>query len=281
MEESRREFLRLAGSGVAAVLVPNVPHAMLLQTHGMPYPMLPFDLGIASYTFRSFTLDETIAMTKRLGVRKLTLKEMHLPLKSTDREIGVAREKIAAAGLELDGVGVIYMKTEEDIRRAFAYAEKAGARTIVGAPDVPLLPNVERFVRETDIILAIHNHGPTDTRYPTPESAYRSIETMDKRMGLCIDVGHTQRHGLDPSAEVERFIDRIYDIHVKDVDRSDASGKTVEVGRGVIDIPKLVRTLAKQKYSHTLHLEFEKGQKDPLAGTAESLGYIRGVMSTL
>ena len=58
-------------------------------------------------------------------------------------------------------------------------------------------------------------------------------------MGLCIDVGHTQRLGLDPAHEVERFSDRLLDIHMKDVSSADAGGKEVEIGRGVIDIPKL------------------------------------------
>ena len=152
---------------------------------------------------------------------------------------------------------------------------------MVGVPDAPLLSIAERYVKETDIMLAIHNHGPTDLRYPTPESAYAAIAKMDKRMGLCIDVGHTQRHGLDPSIEVERFFDRLFDVHIKDVDLAEAKGTTVEMGRGVIDIPKLFKTLIRLNYSRTLHFEFEKDQKDPLPGVAESVGYARGVLAAL
>ena len=104
---------------------------------------------------------------------------------------------------------------------------------------------------------------------------------MDKRMGLCIDVGHTQRLGLDPSSEVERFFDRLLDVHIKDVSSADAKGSTVEIGRGVIDTPKLLRTLAKLKYAGTLHFEHEKDQKDSLPGVAESVGYVRGVVAML
>jgi inosose dehydratase len=100
-------------------------------------------------------------------------------------------------------------------------------------------------------------------------------------MGLCIDVGHTQRLGLDPSSEVERFFDRLLDVHIKDVSSADAKGSTVEIGRGVIDTPKLLRTLAKLKYSATVHFEHEKDQKDPLPGAAESVGYVRGVLVAL
>jgi sugar phosphate isomerase/epimerase len=148
-------------------------------------------------------------------------------------------------------------------------------------PQPPLLELAEKKAKETDILLAIHNHGPTDQRYPSPESAYKLIAKMDKRMGLCIDVGHTQRLGLDPSVEIERFFDRLYDVHFKDVSSADAKGTTVECGRGVIDIPKSLKTLARLKYSRTLHFEHEKDQKDSLPGVAESIGYVRGVLATL
>ena len=55
----------------------------------------------------------------------------------------------------------------------------------------------------------------------------------------------------------------------------------MEIGRGVIDIPKLLGTLIRLRYSGTLHVEFEKDENDPLAGVAESVGYLRGVLAAL
>jgi sugar phosphate isomerase/epimerase len=156
-----------------------------------------------------------------------------------------------------------------------------GLKILVGVPDQALLVVAEDAVKETDIALAIHNHGPTDNRFPSPESAYRLIAAMDKRMGLCIDVGHTQRLGLDPAVEAERFFDRLLDVHIKDVSAADASGTTVEIGRGIIDIPGLLKTLARLNFTRTLHVEFEKDEKDPLPGVAESVGYLRGVLDGL
>jgi sugar phosphate isomerase/epimerase len=173
------------------------------------------------------------------------------------------------------------MKSEEEVRKGFAYAHAVGIKMLVGVPDPSLLGLAEELVKETDIVLAIHNHGPTDERYPSPESAYSLVESMDPRMGLCIDVGHTQRLGIDPAKEIEQFSDRVFDIHIKDVTSADAAGTTVEMGRGVIDIPAIVRTLRDIDYRRTVHFEFEKDQKDPLAGVAESVGYFRGVLDAV
>ena len=279
-DQSRRDFLKLAGLTTAVGSLPLSDLIALERTAAGKWP-IPFELGMASYTLRSFPLDKALEMTKRLGLSKITLKDMHLPLKSTDPQMKDALAKMKALGIELSSCGVVYMKTSEEIDIAFAYARLAGIKMMVGVPDAPLLELAEKKVKETDISLAIHNHGPTDQRYPSPESAYKLIEKMDKRVGLCIDVGHTQRLGLDPSGEVERFFDRLLDIHMKDVSSADARGSTVEIGRGVIDIAKLLKTLVKLKYSRTIHFEHEKDEKDPLPGVAESVGYVRGVLAAL
>ena len=280
-EHSRRDFLKMAGLTAAIGSIPvskSLAADELMQASRIN---IPFDFGIASYTFRAFSLDKAVEMTTRLGLKKLTLKDMHLPLTSSEGEIQASLLKMKNAGVELSSCGVVYMRTEEEVHRAFAYAKSAGLKMMVGVPEQPLLELAERKVKETDIALAIHNHGPTDQRFPSPESAYKLIAGMDKRMGLCIDIGHTQRLGLDPATEAERFFDRLLDVHIKDVSAADAKGTTVEIGRGVIDIPKLLNTLIKLRYSRTLHFEFEKDDKDPLPGLAESVGYVRGVLATL
>jgi inosose dehydratase len=283
-DQSRRGFLKVAGvtAAVSSLPLSSMVQSAFAQDAKAAKPArkgaTPFDLGMASYTFRLFNLDQTIEMTKRLGLKKLTLKDMHLPLNSSDAEMAAAVDKIKQAGLELDSCGVVYMKTEAEVAQAFAYAKKAGMKMIVGGPEPAMLPVAERFAKETDISLAIHNHGPTDKFYPAPEDAYKAIEKLDKRIGLCIDIAHTQRIGYDPTAQLTKCFDRVLDIHIKDCSESKPSGTTVEIGRGVIDIPRFLGEAVRLKYSHTMHLEFEKDPKDPMPGTAESVGYVRGVL---
>ena len=243
--------------------------------------MLFRSLGMASYTFRKFGLEETIAMTKRLGLQRIALKNFHLPLNSSDEEIKRVAKKVRDAGLDLYGCGVVYMKDEAEVHNAFRYAGAAGMKVITGVPEYNLLKLVEQKVKETGIELAIHNHGPGDKRYPTPQSAYEKIKDLDAGMGLCVDVGHTQRSGLDPADVISMYADRVLDIHLKDVSAATKEGGTVEIGRGVIDIPKLLQTLLKIKYAGSASFEFEKDADDPLPGTAESVGYVRGVLTVI
>jgi sugar phosphate isomerase/epimerase len=280
---TRRDFVTLAtlATALGAVRSSAAPLFEPGAAIDAPAARVPFDLGIASYTFRSYPVEQAIAMTARLRVRRITLKDMHLPMTITAAEMAAVKEKLKAAGVTLSSCGVVYMKTPEEVHKAFAYAQLAGIDMMVGVPDATLLGLAEQKVKETGIAMAIHNHGPNDQRFPSPENAYRAIEKMDRRVGLCIDVGHTRRLGLDPAVECERFFDRLLDVHVKDVSAADAKGTTVEIGSGVIDMPALLKTLIRLGYSKTLHFEHEKDAKDPFPGVAESVGYVRGVLAAL
>jgi sugar phosphate isomerase/epimerase len=272
----RREFIGYAGAGIAAFAAGGVGRSLTLAA-----PALPFQLGMASYTFREFSLEQALDMTRRLGLKRIAFKDFHLKLDSTPDEIAATVAKVKAAGLELYGGGVIYMRSEADVNRGFEYAKTAGMGIIIGVPNHDLLDLVNRKVQEYDIRLAIHNHGPGDKVYPTPQSAWEKIAKLDRRIGLCIDVGHTQRSGIDPSEPALKYAERLMDVHIKDTSAASAAGSTVEIGRGVIDIPKFLRTLAKIAYSGTVSLEYEKDAKDPLPGSAESVGYLRGVLATM
>lgn len=277
---NRRNFLRISG---ATLLVSQAPALIAAGKPGKA-PLsspVPFQLGIASYTFREFSLEKTVEMTARLGIGKLALKSMHMPLDATPEEIRRSAAIVRTAGIELYGAGVIYMTTPEEVENAFSYAGVAGMDTIIGVPEHNLLELCNRKVKETGIRLAIHNHGPGDEKYPSPESAYTRVKGMDPRMGLCIDIGHTVRIGLDPIRETEKYMDRVHDIHIKDVDKADASGTTLEIGRGIIDIPGYLHMLIQKNYNRVVSFEYEKDAKDPLPGLAESAGYVRGVMQVI
>jgi sugar phosphate isomerase/epimerase len=279
MPFSRRNFLRLSGTGLLACQAPSI------LTAGQNLPEketeVPFELGIASYTFREFSFEETIAMTSRLDIKKLCLKSMHMPLDSSPEEIKKRAAKVNQAGIDLYGGGVIYMSDDEAVENAFAYAMNAGMKVIVGVPEHELLELCNKKVKETGIKLAIHNHGPGDKKYPTAKSAFDLIKDMDPGLGLCVDIGHTARIGEDPIEDTRKYMKRVHDIHIKDVDTADPSGQSCEMGHGVIDIPGFLNMLMEENYSKVVGFEYEKDGKDPLAGLAESVGYVRGILKVL
>jgi inosose dehydratase len=275
---TRRDFIKFAG--ITAINAPMVKINEKIPEESL-HLAAKFQLGTASYTFRAFSLEQTIAMTQRLDIKRIAFKSFHLPLEAPPEEIRRVAQFVRDAGLELYGCGVVYMTNEAEVARAFEYAKTAQMKIIIGVPNHDMLELVNKKVQEYDIIVAIHNHGPGDLLYPSPQSVYDKIKNLDKRIGLCIDVGHTQRIGQDPSEAILLYADRLYDVHIKDVSEATAEGTTVEIGRGVIDMIKLLRTLISIQYQGTAAFEFEKDEKDPLPGVAESVGYVRGALKVL
>ena len=271
--KTRRDFIKISAlTGAASLLKFNasasVEHSNL-------------KLGLASYTLRKFTQEKAIAMAQRLGLEYMCFKSMHLPLSATTDELKSSAKRVADAGLTLYGAGVVYMKTKEEVDQTFEYAKHAGMTTIVGVPGHELLEYTNDKIKQYDIKVAIHNHGPGDDLYPSPESIYEKIKDLDPRFGICMDIGHTQRIGIDPTEAGKKYFSRLYDIHLKDVDKAEADGKPVEAGRGVIDIPRFLSMLVENQYQGVVSFEFEKDADDPLPGLAESVGYVHGCLDSM
>jgi sugar phosphate isomerase/epimerase len=142
------------------------------------------------------------------------------------------------------------------------------------------MPVLDRMVKEYDIKLAIHNHGPEDKHYPSPYDVMKVIDGFDKRIGLCIDVGHTARAGVNPSEAILKCKSRLYDLHLKDINSTAPNGATIEAGRGVLNLTGIIRSLQKIKYPYLVSIEFEGWENDPLPAVAETVGYTNALMTT-
>ena len=278
---NRRSFLKQATVGAAAAgFAPLLSKAGIKEGYSTD-AVTVLKLGIAGYTFSQSTIAQAIAMMQRVNIKTFSLKDVLLPLNSSKEKITEVVNAFSQAGISIYGVGVIYMKTQQDADQAFEYAKMVGVDMIIGSPVYELLPYVEKKVKDYNIRLAIHNHGPEDPVYPTPGDVYGHVKKLDSRMGLCLDIGHTQRDNIDPATAYSKYGDRIMDMHIKDVTAANKDGKSLELGRGVIDIPSLVKVLYKKGYTGYCSFEHEKDPKDPLPGLAECVGYFRGVCNTI
>jgi sugar phosphate isomerase/epimerase len=278
---SRRTLIK---STLAAVVVPSVAIAQQNQPQQINRldPFRGLKLGVATYTLRKLPLDECVKAIRRVGLSYASIKDFHLPLKSTTEERKAVAEKFKAAGVSLLSCGVITWKNEEAaVKQAFEYARDCGIPVIVCNPDPESLSLAERYVKEFDIKLAIHNHGPEDKRFPSPYDAMKLIENLDPRIGLCIDVGHTARAKVDPAEAIRKCAPRVFDIHMKDINTTFPTGRGVEQGRGVLDTKAMLKALIDIKFGYHVGIEYEKDENDVLPGLAESVGYLRGVLASL
>ena len=241
-------------------------------------------VGVASYSFRKMPLEATIKAIQRVGLHYVSIKDFHLPMKSTAEARKAVAQQFIDAGITPLSCGNIRLTTDEAANRnAFEYVRDTGCRVMVCAPSMESLPMLDKLVKEYDIRLAIHNHGPEDKTFPSPLEVKKAIDPLDPRIGFCIDVGHTARAGVDPAEAIRLCKDRLYDLHLKDVTDKNAKNtrSECEVGRGALDIKSMLKALLEIGFAGHVGFEHEKDPMDPLPGLAESVGYVRGVLASM
>ena len=279
METSRRIFLG-AAAGAAGLSVIGAPsaHAVI---EAEPWGI---KLGIATYSLRSFDRATAIEMLKKMQVKYVSIKDVHLKIGAPAAETKAGRAEFDAAGFIVTSGGNVDMTkgtTVDDLRPQFEYAKNARLPMMVCAPTHENMKAVEALVKEYDIRIAIHNHGPEDKHFPTPQSVLDVVRKLDKRCGLCMDVGHSARTGIDVVKTIGEAGDRLFDMHVKDLLDLSKKESQCDIGDGAMPFPRIFKQLKKMGYTGCVNMEYEINGKDPMLGMLRSLSYERGVLAGL
>lgn len=259
---------------------------------------VPYKIGIAGFTFCKCNFDKALEIMKEIDCRYLCHKDFFLGYNANDAQIKEYKDKLEKAGIVSVATGPNYHSTEAEIKALFEFARRYGMKTVVAVPfetaeiggkkerveSDKVLDIAERYVKEYDIKYAIHNHGPDiPYLYPTAESVMKRLANRDPRMGLCLDVGHQKRGGMDPIAAIRKYSDRIFDVHLKNI-KLGASGKgnlSMPGPRGELDILGIMTALAETGYDGVCHIEYEKDFENNRMALAESMGYYRGIADAI
>jgi sugar phosphate isomerase/epimerase len=274
-ETTRRGLLGLTGALVGAGFAMAEPDERAAGS------VQPFNFGICSYCVREFQRGLAINMMKQLGVRSVSVKDVHLSYASTPAEATKARQEFEKAGLAIVSGGTVPMTERGALRKYFEYAKRCGMPMMVTAPSHEALPEIEQLVKEYDIKIAIHTHGPEDNQFPNPQVVLEAVKGLDPRIGVCMDVGHTMRTGVDVVETVALCGTRLLDMHFKDLLSRTEKDSQCAVGRGVMPVVAIFKQLKKMGYRGSVDLEYEIHSDDPLPGMLESMAYMRGVAAGL
>ena len=278
MTISRRSFIKAGAAGALMLSTGGLHSAEAACKNSSKKGPDKFHLAAAGYTFVKFDLDTALRTLQKADVHYLCIKDFHLPMNSTDEQIAAFHAKCASYGVTGYGVGPIYMTTEAEADRAFAYARRVGVKVLVGVPNYEILSYVDKKLEDyPEIQYAIHLHGPDIDIFQTASVIWDKVKDLNPRLGMCLDIGHDLRGGADPVEDLKKYHTRVFDMHFKDESEASKAGWCVEIGRGKIDFPALVKMMRKVGYSGMCSLEYEKDMDDPFMGIAESFGYLKAV----
>jgi sugar phosphate isomerase/epimerase len=276
LDFTRRAALGLAGGGAAFAAFAGRAGAAADATGNIR-------VGICTYSLREFSRHLAIQMIGRLGVTAVSVKDVHLPYTLDAAGLAKAKAEFTKAGITLVSCGNTDLKDEDPaaLRRYFDYAKALEIPMIVAAPTHATMPAVEKLAKEYDIVVAIHTHGPEDPNFPSPKVVLEAVKGMDRRMGLCMDVGHSMRTGADVVQEIVNAGPRLLDLHFKDLKVRTDRDSQCDVGEGVMPVVAIIKMLQKVSYRGSVNLEYEINSDNPVPGMLHSLGYMNGVLAGL
>jgi sugar phosphate isomerase/epimerase len=284
---ARRTFLSQAAfatAGLAAAgLAPLSSRHGSSQCRGAELRSHSLTLGIQLYSLRGYPVDTALRHAKELGFEQVEFYRGMLPLDATADEIAGMKQKVEGLGLSISAHGVnAFTKDAAANRKTFEFAKALGIGAITADPDPAAFDSLNSLVKEFDIRVAIHNHGPRH-RYNKAVDVLRAIEGHDERIGACADLGHFIRSGERPVEVIRLLKGRLYGIHLKDFAEMKDKAEGVVLGKGHLDVAAVFAALIDVGFPSdgALSLEYEENPDDPIADIRECVAVARKALAGL
>jgi len=255
---SRRGFLA-AGAATCAAVSP-------LAAFAREAAAADLNLGIQLYSLRGYKVDEAMKHARDIGFRFVEFYGDMFPVNSDAAAIAAMKTKLADLGLTASAHGVNGFGGDAAAnRKVFEFAKAAGIPCISADPSPEAFKSLDELVKEFDIRIAIHNHGPKH-RYNKVVDVLKAIEGHDERIGACADLGHYIRSGEKPTEVIRLLKGRLYGIHLKDFQDMQDVTKGVILGKGHLDVPAVIASLVQTGFpkNGALSLEYEENPQNPL-----------------
>ncbi len=275
--QTRRSFLQTTSLIAAGAACGTLAGAALAGEPSGP------KLGIQLYSLRGYKRDEALKHASDMGFEQVEFYGGMLATNSSDEEIAETKKTVAGLGLSISGHGVNKLtKDAAENRKIFEFARKLGAPCITADPDLDSFDSLDELVREFDIRIAIHNHGPRH-RYNKAIDVLRVIEGRDERIGACADLGHYIRSGQNAPEVIRLLKGRLYGIHLKDFAEMKDETKGVILGKGHLNVEEVFSELQLAGFpsNGALSLEYEENEKNPLADIRECVAVAQAAMKAV
>lgn len=285
----RRGFLQ-TGLTTAAGLAAAPALASAAQGQ-KPDPFAGFIVGIQSYTFRQFNLEQCLVQTQKLGLHYIEFYRGHVPLDATPGQIKAVLNLCRQYQITPIAFGVEnFTNNNQFNRRKFEFARNLGVRYLTADPDPDSFDSLDKLVAEFNIAIAIHPHGPISAkqlhRWYSPEQILAAVKNHNRLIGTCLDTGHLIRCArppfeikLDPAAEIRRMGARNFGLHLKDHDNK--TDVDVVYGRGVLQVLPILQALREVKFQGFISIEYEANPKNPAPDVAACLEVFRAACAKL
>ncbi|WP_339924493.1 sugar phosphate isomerase/epimerase [uncultured Cyclobacterium sp.] len=265
---------------------------LMLSFHVQAQDGMPkgWKVGSQAYTFRLFSLEETLEKLNSIGVKYVEMYPGQKISKSGNETTdfksitaeGKAKIKALLKQYDIEPVGYgVVNASDEDLPKLFDFAKELGIGILTSEAKPNQFDQIEKLCEEYQIKLALHNH-PVPSYYWHPEVAARSLEGRSELMGVCADIGHWVRSGLNPVECLRQLEGRVISLHIKDLNKFGVrDAHDLPWGTGNSNVAGVLHELHRQGFEGAFSAEYEHNWENNLPDVEESIAYFKRVAAQL
>lgn len=251
---------------------------------------LGWKIGSQAYTFRLFTLEETLDKLNDLGLKYVELYgnqkigagiEGETSYKMSAERRQELKDLLKSKGITPVAFGVSSGSNETEWRQLFEFAKDMGIGILTSEPVYNDLDLVESLCKEYNIKVAIHNH-PIPSRFWHPDIIMNLLDGRSELIGVCADIGHWVRSGLDPVECLRKVEGRLISFHFKDLNEFGVRGAhDVHWGTGLGNISGVMNEMKRQGFEGPISVEYEHNWDNNVPDVRASIEYFARVANAL
>ena len=277
---NRRAFL-VASAATAAGVLSTSPASAADDFAG-------FNIGVQSYTFREFELEQALKRTKELGLKSAEFYSKHIPPNSSEDALKAILKLCKEYDVTPMGFGVSQFTKDHDAnKKLFEFGKTLGVKYLSADPAPDSFDSLDKLCEEYKIAIAIHPHGPSGKgrhRWWSAEIILKAVKDHHKLIGTCLDTGHLIRmdqlgEKLDPAEQVKVMGERNFAMHLKDHDNKKKTDVVFGAPEGRLDIPAVLKALKEVKFTGHIAIEYEANPKDPSPDMKKCVAFLKDAAS--
>ena len=251
-----------------------------------------WQLSIQSWTFHKYTFLQSVEKADSLGVKCLEV----YPGQKVGADIPgvfsytmdkISRDKIKQfleyRNFKIVGLGVIDKSyyNKDNLEKFFEFAKYMDIPVITAEPEWQDLDEFNRLAGKYKVKVALHCHPKPSSHYWHPDSTVKAM-TGRKNIGAWPDIGHWARNGVDIQAAMKKVDGKIWGLHLKDIRQfDDTAAEDTLLGKGVCDIPAVLRELKRQKFKGAVSIEYEVNPDKNMGEMQQNVLYYLGQIGKL
>jgi sugar phosphate isomerase/epimerase len=289
---NRRAFLSATAATAAGLLT--------ARTAPAAPDFAGFNVGVQSYTFRNFDLEQMLKKTKELGLKYAEFYPKHIPTNSSPDKLkailALCKEyEVTPVGFGVSG----FASDHAQNKKLFEFGKALGVKYLSAdpQPDKPggtdftkTFESLDKLVDEYKIAIAIHPHGPVGGKnrhqWWSAEIIMKAVKDHNKLIGSCLDTGHLIRmeqlgEKLDPAEQVKVMGARNFALHLKDHDNKKRTDVPFGDPTGVLNVEAVLKALKELKFTGYINIEYEANPNDPSPDMKKCVAFVKETATKL